>query len=139
MAFAMWPEIQKKAQAELDRVVGPTRLPEYEDRESLPYVNAIFKEVLRWLGVTPVGMFHLIGVSPILTWTNSNQLILMRLRPMTCMKDISFLLAASCWGTPGPSDPYQTLRLVKIMSPLGLCSTIRLITPTPTHSSPNAG
>lgn len=50
-----YPEIQKKAQAELDRVVGRTRLPDVEDEANLPYCRAIIKEVARchnpfWLG-----------------------------------------------------------------------------------------
>lgn len=43
----MHPDVQAKAREELDRVVGPTRLPEFEDRDSLPYVTAIMKELLR--------------------------------------------------------------------------------------------
>lgn len=50
------PDVQKKAQAELDAVIGPHRFPEFNDRESLPYVNAIVKEVLRWHPVTPIGL-----------------------------------------------------------------------------------
>ena len=50
------PEAQKKAQAELDAVVGPDRLPTFEDRESLPYLNALLREVLRWHPVTPMGV-----------------------------------------------------------------------------------
>jgi cytochrome P450 len=46
--MAMYPEVQKKAQAEIDSVVGKDRLPDFDDRESLPYVSAILKEVLRW-------------------------------------------------------------------------------------------
>ncbi|KAI0358999.1 cytochrome P450 [Trametes cingulata] len=41
------PDIQLRAQAEIDCVIGSDRLPSYEDRESLPYVDAIMTEVLR--------------------------------------------------------------------------------------------
>ncbi|RPD56282.1 cytochrome P450 [Lentinus tigrinus ALCF2SS1-7] len=58
MAMAMYPEVQRKAQAELDAVVGPNRLPEHGDRESLPYVNAVCKEALRWQNVLPLGVVH---------------------------------------------------------------------------------
>ncbi|TFK92043.1 cytochrome P450 [Polyporus arcularius HHB13444] len=58
MAMAMFPEVQKKAQAELDAVVGPDRLPEMSDRESLPYMNALVKEALRWQNVVPLGLVH---------------------------------------------------------------------------------
>ena len=46
--MAMHPEIQNKAQAEIDAVIGRERLPDFGDRDSLPYVSAIVKEILRW-------------------------------------------------------------------------------------------
>lgn len=49
------PEAQAKAQAELDAVVGHGRLPEFSDQDSLPYLTAIVKEVLRWKSVLPMG------------------------------------------------------------------------------------
>ena len=52
------PSVQKKAQEELDRVVGSARLPVFEDRRALPYVNALLKEVLRWHIVLPIGLPH---------------------------------------------------------------------------------
>ncbi|KAF8512711.1 cytochrome P450 [Gautieria morchelliformis] len=57
LAMVLFPEAQHKAQEELDGVVG-NRLPEYEDRESLPYVNALCKEVLRWHPIFPLGVPH---------------------------------------------------------------------------------
>lgn len=56
LAMALYPESQKKAQAELDAVVGSARLPNFDDRNVLPYVNAIIKETLRWQNVGPIGM-----------------------------------------------------------------------------------
>ena len=53
--MALYPEVQKKAQSEIDAVVGPNRLPNFHDRPSLPYINAIVKESLRWNLVTPIG------------------------------------------------------------------------------------
>ena len=50
--MALYPEAQKKAQAEIDAVVGPNRLP---DRPSLPYINAVVKETTRWNLVIPLG------------------------------------------------------------------------------------
>jgi cytochrome P450 len=52
------PEVQSKAQEELDRVIGQHRLPGFVDKESLPYVSAILKEVLRWYPNTPLGIPH---------------------------------------------------------------------------------
>ena len=56
--MAMHPEVQRKAQEELDRVIGGDRLPAFEDQASLPYLNALLKEVLRWHIVTPIGLPH---------------------------------------------------------------------------------
>lgn len=57
-ALAMYPEVLKRAQAELDAVVGLERLPDFGDQESLVYVNAIVKEALRWHPVLPLGIPH---------------------------------------------------------------------------------
>jgi len=52
------PEIQRRAQAEIDSVVGCQRLPDFEDRASLPYVDAIMRETMRWHPVLPIGLPH---------------------------------------------------------------------------------
>ncbi|KAJ7146683.1 cytochrome P450 [Mycena epipterygia] len=57
------PEAQKKAQAELDSVIGHGQLPDFTDEASLPYVSAIVKEVLRWKNVTAVAIPHYIAVN----------------------------------------------------------------------------
>ena len=43
-----YPEVQKKAQTELDNVLNDERLPEHSDIFSLPYLSALVKEVLRY-------------------------------------------------------------------------------------------
>ncbi|EAU84016.2 cytochrome P450 [Coprinopsis cinerea okayama7 len=53
LALSLFPEVQKKAQAEIDAVVGSDRLPTFEDRQNLPYINALVSEVLRWHAVAP--------------------------------------------------------------------------------------
>ncbi|KAJ8488284.1 hypothetical protein ONZ51_g3644 [Trametes cubensis] len=58
LAMLLHPHVLSKAQEEIDSVVGPTRLPEFEDREQLPYIEAIFQEVLRWRPVAPLGIPH---------------------------------------------------------------------------------
>jgi cytochrome P450 len=55
LAMLVYPEVQAKAQAEIDRVIGKDRLPEHEDRKDLPYVDAVVNECLRWLPVVPMG------------------------------------------------------------------------------------
>lgn len=56
MAMALHPEVQTKAQAELDHVLGG-RLPEFSDRPHLPYTNAVIKELGRWQLVGPLSMY----------------------------------------------------------------------------------
>ncbi|KAF7374551.1 O-methylsterigmatocystin oxidoreductase [Mycena sanguinolenta] len=56
LAMALYPDIQKKAQTEIDTVIGTDRLPKFEDRPSLPFVEALYREVMRWKPVTPLGL-----------------------------------------------------------------------------------
>lgn len=53
--MVLYPEVQARAQAEIDRVIGSGRLPTFDDRASLPYLDAIFVELLRWSPVVPLG------------------------------------------------------------------------------------
>jgi len=46
-AMTLFPEKQEKAQQEIDAIVGLDRLPEFSDRGSLPYLEAVLQEVLR--------------------------------------------------------------------------------------------
>ncbi|KAI0794842.1 cytochrome P450 [Abortiporus biennis] len=58
LAMCLFPEVQAKAQAELDGVcLG--RLPEFSDRQSLPYIDALCKELLRWSPVAPLAVPHM--------------------------------------------------------------------------------
>lgn len=59
LAMSLYPDIQKKAQLEIDEALGPGQLPCSEDRRRLPYVDAIIKETLRWLPVVPIGIPHI--------------------------------------------------------------------------------
>ena len=56
--MSLHPEVVVKAQAELEAVVGPNRLPDHPDRSDLPYVNAIIKECLRWQNAVPLCIPH---------------------------------------------------------------------------------
>ncbi|SRR6266702_4940964 len=58
LAMLAYPETQARAQAELDAVVGRTRLPTFADYPHLPYIRAMVKEALRWRAVDPVGLPH---------------------------------------------------------------------------------
>ena len=50
--MVLHPHVLQKAHEEIDRVVGTSRLPDFDDRESLPYIEAIFQEVLRCAVIT---------------------------------------------------------------------------------------
>ena len=56
LALTLYPEVARKAQAEIDAVVGNDRLPTFKDRPYLPYINALTMEVFRWNTVVPTGM-----------------------------------------------------------------------------------
>jgi cytochrome P450 len=58
LAMSMFPDVQRKAQEEIDRVVGTSRLPNPGDRENLPYINAVVEEAQRWHPITPMGLPH---------------------------------------------------------------------------------
>lgn len=60
--MAMFPEVQKKAQAELDAHIGSGRLPDYSDYESLVYIRAITLEAMRWIPVVPLGLPHRVTI-----------------------------------------------------------------------------
>ncbi|KAJ7251368.1 cytochrome P450 [Mycena rebaudengoi] len=62
LAMLANPDVQKRAQEEIDAVVREGHLPSFDDEESLPYVSAIVKEVLRWKPVTPIGVPHAVAV-----------------------------------------------------------------------------
>ncbi|KAH7928454.1 cytochrome P450 [Leucogyrophana mollusca] len=58
LAMVLYPEVQERAQALIDSVVGTGRLPNFEDRPSMPYIDAILRETLRWHPVAPMGIAH---------------------------------------------------------------------------------
>ncbi|KAK7048377.1 O-methylsterigmatocystin oxidoreductase [Favolaschia claudopus] len=58
LAMAQYPAVQQRAQTELDTVLGSGRLPQFEDRPSLPYVEALYRELMRWRPIVPLGAPH---------------------------------------------------------------------------------
>jgi cytochrome P450 len=56
LALVLFPQVQRRARAELDVVIGRDRLPTFDDRPRLPYIEALCKELMRWQMVTPIGM-----------------------------------------------------------------------------------
>jgi cytochrome P450 len=55
LAMVLYPDVQARARAEIDQVVRHDKMPCLDDRASLPYLDAILREVLRWYPVVPLG------------------------------------------------------------------------------------
>ncbi|KAI0082381.1 cytochrome P450 [Panus rudis PR-1116 ss-1] len=58
LGIAINQDFQRRAQAELDAVVGPNRLPDFNDFDQLPTIRAIVLEAMRWRPVTPFAIPH---------------------------------------------------------------------------------
>ena len=56
MLMAIHPSIQKKAQKEIDELLGGERLPALPDRDNLPYISALIKEIYRWHAPLPISV-----------------------------------------------------------------------------------
>ena len=57
--LAMNPEIQRKAQQEIDDVVGNGDRPvECADRTSFPYIQALIQDLIRIADIHPIGVVH---------------------------------------------------------------------------------
>lgn len=54
LAMAMYPEVQKKARAEIETLIPSARLVKIADRNHLPYIGAVIKETLRWHPALPL-------------------------------------------------------------------------------------
>ncbi|KAF8992778.1 cytochrome P450 [Cyathus striatus] len=59
-AMVLFPSVQAKAQAEIGAVIGSERLPTLEDRMNLPYVEALYWEVLRFYPFVPLSIPHVV-------------------------------------------------------------------------------
>ena len=57
--MTLFPDVQRKAQLEVDSITGGTRLPSFADRQNMPYLNAMVKELLRWNPVVPLSEYHI--------------------------------------------------------------------------------
>lgn len=55
LAMLHYPEVQVRAREEIDSVTDGTRLPEFNDRPSMPYIEAMISEVFRWAPAAPLG------------------------------------------------------------------------------------
>ena len=57
--MAREPEVQCRVQAEIDQVVGADRLPRLQDRDQMPYTEAVIMEVQRCANVVPHSLHHM--------------------------------------------------------------------------------
>ncbi|KAG1842834.1 cytochrome P450 [Suillus subluteus] len=58
LAMVLYPDVQAQARAEIDQVVRHDKMPCLDDRASLPYLDAVLHEVLRWYPPVPPGVPH---------------------------------------------------------------------------------
>ncbi|KAG1830207.1 cytochrome P450 [Suillus variegatus] len=58
MAMILYPDVQARVRAEINQVVVHDKMPSIDDRPSLPYLDAVLREVLRWYPSIPLGMAH---------------------------------------------------------------------------------
>ncbi|EJD39100.1 cytochrome P450 [Auricularia subglabra TFB-10046 SS5] len=61
LAMTLYPDVQRKAQEEIDALTGGERLPVYADRARLPYIDALVKEIHRWHPIGPLGLPHYVA------------------------------------------------------------------------------
>ncbi|CCM03391.1 uncharacterized protein FIBRA_05521 [Fibroporia radiculosa] len=61
LAMMCYPEVQRRAQEEIDTIIGTDRLPTLADRDSLPYVSAVCSEVMRMFVTVPTGFPHVLS------------------------------------------------------------------------------
>jgi cytochrome P450 len=60
LAMVLSPDIQAKAQDEIDRVVGRNRLPSFVDKSSMPYISCVVWECFRWNPPLPMAAPHFV-------------------------------------------------------------------------------
>ncbi|KAF5008758.1 hypothetical protein FDECE_4995 [Fusarium decemcellulare] len=58
LALLVWPDVQRRAQEEIDKFVGPNRLPSMDDYDNLLFVRCCVKESLRWMPTVNLGVPH---------------------------------------------------------------------------------
>ncbi|KNZ77801.1 O-methylsterigmatocystin oxidoreductase [Termitomyces sp. J132] len=56
LAMVLYPDCQTRAQEEIEAVIGSARLPDFADRDNLPYLECILQETVRWNHAAPTGI-----------------------------------------------------------------------------------
>lgn len=90
--MTLYPEVQSKAQAEIQSVIGSDRLPGFDDKDSLPYINAIVKETFRWHPPVPIVTHRSIAPDtcngydiPQGSWVMANVWCVLRIGALWCL------------------------------------------------------
>lgn len=83
-AMTKWPHILKKAQEEMDAVVGESRTPVWSDYKDLPYAAATVKEAMRFRPVVPLALPHAAaeGKTPQLFAPTCGVFVICRISPL---------------------------------------------------------
>jgi len=58
LTMALHPDVQKRAQEEIDKCIGQGNLPVFKNRDELPYTEAVLREVMRMYVMLPLGLPH---------------------------------------------------------------------------------
>ena len=56
--MVLYPQVQAKLRAEIESIVGQSRLPTFGDVKSMPYLHACIKETMRWRPMGPLAVPH---------------------------------------------------------------------------------
>jgi cytochrome P450 len=67
--MVLYPEAQRRAQEEIDSVLGHGHLPHFGDADALPYLKAMVHELLRWACPAPLGRrnpWRLLSFNPLM-------------------------------------------------------------------------
>lgn len=94
-----YPEVQARARKEIDTVTGGNRLPDFEDRVSLPYIELIMAELFRWAPPAPLGEIQFLSQLWQGIFTDNG--ISSRTTPVTTTRRIQRLLLPSWYAFPG--------------------------------------
>lgn len=57
-AMVLFPDVQKRAQGDIDCIVGPDRMPNMDDEPNLQYIRGCIKESFRWMPTAMLGFPH---------------------------------------------------------------------------------